>query len=508
MTDRDRDERPGRAERITPSSAYRPPGVPTPARGSARRRRGIGAGVVLGGLVLLGLLVAVLFLRPPEYTPVPEDAPPPVAAPRQPAEEPPAAAPPDADALLAARQHAEELAAAAAGRRETLEGAAVGRWAQAAFAEAATTFEAGRSALQAREFDIAAARFEAAIEGFDALLSEADEVLAGAIAEGWDALATGEPDHALGAFDLALAIDPESAEAARGRARAEVMDEVRGLLARAREQEQAGELEAAHETLRKARELDAEDAAAREALNNIERALAARAFQRQMSAGLAALERGAYAEAERAFQAAGRIRPGAPEVADARARVRAGQRAQAIAAHRERAMALEAEERWSDAVTEYEAALSLDESLDFAYDGVQRARQRAEYDAQLTYHLDNAHRLQSAEVREQVRKLLEAARAVNPSGPRLHSQIAQLNTQLIIAGTPVTVRFESDARTQVLLHHVGDLGRFERHELELTPGEYTVVGRCRGYRDVRREFSVRPGQSPPPVIAVQCEEPV
>jgi hypothetical protein len=58
-----------------------------------------------------------------------------------------------------------------------------------------------------------------------------------------------------------------------------------------------------------------------------------------------------------------------------------------------------------------------------------------------------------------------------------------------------------------VIYHVGRLGRFQSRRLELRPGNYTAVGSRPGYRDVRRVFSVRPGEPPPPV-QLRCEEPV
>jgi hypothetical protein len=54
---------------------------------------------------------------------------------------------------------------------------------------------------------------------------------------------------------------------------------------------------------------------------------------------------------------------------------------------------------------------------------------------------------------------------------------------------------------------VGRLGAFDRKELELLPGRYTVVGVRAGYRDVRRELTLLPGREPP-TVDVRCEEPI
>ena len=69
------------------------------------------------------------------------------------------------------------------------------------------------------------------------------------------------------------------------------------------------------------------------------------------------------------------------------------------------------------------------------------------------------------------------------------------------------VVLESDEKTEVTVFQVAVLGKFERVELALRPGTYTVVGTRRGYRDVRRTLVVRPGQEPAPLL-VLCEEKV
>ena len=64
---------------------------------------------------------------------------------------------------------------------------------------------------------------------------------------------------------------------------------------------------------------------------------------------------------------------------------------------------------------------------------------------------------------------------------------------------------ESDGLTELSLSRVGPLGTLTRRSLELVPGTYTVTGSRRGYRDVRRQFSVAPG-GPGPVVSLRCEE--
>ena len=57
----------------------------------------------------------------------------------------------------------------------------------------------------------------------------------------------------------------------------------------------------------------------------------------------------------------------------------------------------------------------------------------------------------------------------------------------------------------MVIYRVARLGKFDNHQLELRPGDYTVVGSRPGYRDVREVIRVRPGTSIPP-LSVRCEE--
>ena len=72
---------------------------------------------------------------------------------------------------------------------------------------------------------------------------------------------------------------------------------------------------------------------------------------------------------------------------------------------------------------------------------------------------------------------------------------------------PLRVALASDNVTDVTIHRVGRLGSFERKDVELLPGRYTVVGVRAGFRDVRREITLVPGREAPAVV-IRCEEPI
>ena len=79
-----------------------------------------------------------------------------------------------------------------------------------------------------------------------------------------------------------------------------------------------------------------------------------------MSDGLAALNDRRWQDALAAFDRAARMRPDAPEVADGRARAKAGQRQEALGDGLRRARDFEQREAWRDAERAYSAVLAMD----------------------------------------------------------------------------------------------------------------------------------------------------
>ncbi len=223
--------------------------------------------------------------------------------------------------------------------------------------------------------------------------------------------------------------------------------------------------------------------------------------------GLLALERGGFEAARAAFARAEAARPGTVAVADGLARAEAGSRTQALAEHRQRAEAAEAQERWRAAVGEYDMALRLEPQAAFALEGRAQVARRAELDERLEGYLAHPERLSTEAVASEADMALARAAEVRPRGPQIARQIAALQQALVGARTPVAVRLVSDGRTEVSVLRFGRLGSFKEKALDLRPGSYVVVGTRHGYRDSRSTLIVPPGRSPEPLV-VRCEEPL
>ena len=145
--------------------------------------------------------------------------------------------------------------------------------------------------------------------------------------------------------------------------------------------------------------------------------------------------------------------------------------------------------------------------IGFAQNGLQRAEERAGFDAKLVNLIETPTLLLGDSVLVDARRLLELVTALPDKGQRLEQQIADLNRLVAAASQPITVRLQSDQLTDVTLYRVGGLGVFTSKVVELRPGTYTAIGSRDGYRDVRKTFTVLPGRDLPPVSVV-CVDPI
>ena len=165
----------------------------------------------------------------------------------------------------------------------------------------------------------------------------------------------------------------------------------------------------------------------------------------------------------------------------------------------------EASEMWADAVTAYDGVLAIDPNLTFALEGRVNANQRANLDAFLVNAITNPERFGEDDVFEETRGYYFVARDLPDPGPRLESQLDELEQLLIDSQIPIEVSLTSDNLTDVTLLRIGNIGPFEQHTLSLKPGRYVAVGKRAGFRDVREEFVVGFGQTPDAVV-VRCTE--
>jgi len=230
-------------------------------------------------------------------------------------------------------------------------------------------------------------------------------------------------------------------------------------------------------------------------------------FHRHLSGGLTAYHEKNYALARSELTKARELKPNAPEVLEALAQVEAAVRLQSMGDFQARAAEAEALEDWAKASDLYAAALALDGTLQFAVQGRERSLQRMEMDKRLQFYLQKPEALWSDESLARAAEVLNRAEGIEPKGPRLNHQLEAFRRLVKEAQIQIRVTLVSDNLTEVSVYRVGRLGRFTAQELLLRPGRYTVVGTREGYKDVRQEVLVKPGEAPLQVT-ITCREKV
>ena len=508
------------ASPIAPSDAAwqpRPPAEALPVRPQWRRttgdapsakslrsegfRRGLLVGAMGLALAAAGFTFFVLPGLVGSQTPAPKPQATPVAA-------APAAKPSvDFERLAELKRQAEERRGPLPARLQRLEQRDVVTWGGASYAQVRNDLAAGDAALTGREFASALAHFDSMARGLDLLEKRLPEVVGARLADANAAFELGRAADAEEKYAAVLKVAPDEAAARSGLARSRVLDAVLRETAAGFRAEQAGDASGAMAAYRRALQLDPATTAAREGIARLGARETNDAYATAMAQAMAALARRDYAVAQAAFEKAGRIRPGTPEVADGLQQIRRATETKSLTSIVERAAAAERAEQWSAALALYGEALKTEPALRPAQEGVERAEPRAQIDAELQSFIDKPERLYSPAGRDIARNVLERAARVPAPGPRLQAQQARLAEQLRQAETPVKVALASDNATDVQIYRIGKLGLFEHRDLELMPGRYTVVGTRQGYRDVRKELNLLPGAQPPTLV-VRCEEPI
>jgi hypothetical protein len=95
------------------------------------------------------------------------------------------------------------------------------------------------------------------------------------------------------------------------------------------------------------------------------------------------------------------------------------------------------------------------------------------------------------------------AMANKPAEIAVSSEVAQLKAILLAQSKSVEVTFVSDGKTFVAVSGVRLLATFATMTFPLLPGDYDVIGRRKGYQDVRLHLRIRNGE-PTPVQRVVC----
>jgi tetratricopeptide (TPR) repeat protein len=407
------------------------------------------------------------------------------------------------------RREAQDVLASLLRRQAELDEASVTLWSPEAYNTALAAARRGDELYRTGEFGQATAAYQESDLALAALQTELPALFARLLREGEEALQSADSERAIASFELALQIDPPSADAYEGLQRAQALDEVESLLREGDRLQAQGDLRGAGELFRQAVALDSDHLrAASRVADNRQRVIDAD-FTSIMSEGFVLLQRGDAQGAISAFERALRVKPGNQQANEAIVQTREQITLEAIAGHRRIAEGHEEREQWELAVASYDQALALDPNVIFAVEGRDYSARRLQLDNLLQLNIQQPERLSDQAAFEEALEVLRIGRDLDRdlggAGPRLTAQLSSLEALLEEMQIPLEVTILSDNATNVTIFQVGQLGTFAETSVLLRPGRYVAVGTRPGYRDVREEFVVGFGRELN-TLTIRCNE--
>jgi len=378
-------------------------------------------------------------------------------------------------------------------------------WALDPFNDAQQLANDGDALFTKQQFDDAMVSYQKGIAALEALRAQGDARFNDGLRSAAQAIDKRDGAAAKAALDSAAVVYPTDPRIAELRGRTQLLPQIVELFDDADRAVERNDWRTALTKYRAIQQVDPKTAGLQDALRDAESRVANLDYQGTLSAGYAALEAGDYGAAKRAFDAALRQRPNDGAAKDGMSQVEQRATLTDIERYRLSAQRAESEERWTDAVSDYDKVLVADSAIQFAMDGRARANGRALLDQKLDAALGDPGALSSDKTFADTVALYKGATKIAHPGPKLTNQLDRLEKALAFAANPVAVTLMSDASTEVTISQLGALGKFNRKEVQLRPGRYVLKGSRDGRRDVRLEVDVSP-QMPP--VEISCRDPV
>ena len=404
----------------------------------------------------------------------------------------------------ALRREAQEILQALLSKQSALEALGAARWAETTYGDALEQAALGDTAYRERDFEQAIASYQAGVKQLEALEQGLPERIDALLATLTQAIEAGELLAAQARLSELAEMAPADSRLVDLSERVSALPQVIGSLEAAALAEAEGDYGTAVNDAKMATQADPLHLRAQRRLSELQRALTEQRFTAAMTAGYAALAEAEFERAKDQFEAAARLQPSAPEPSAALAELDQARTQARLLSIREQAERAERGERWQDAIALFNEALTIDALILYANEGMARARPRADLDERLEAIVTEKNRLIDRRVLRLAQETLDEAQGVPSPGTRLQRQIMAATATIDYATTPVSIEMNSDGLTDITVLRVQRLGLIQQQILTLRPGTYTAVGMRNGFRDVRIQFEVQPGQLN--VVDVRCVE--
>ncbi|MCZ6502266.1 MAG: protein kinase [Gammaproteobacteria bacterium] len=488
----------------------------SPVHQLPRERHQISSTVVLVGFAVLLVLAGFVFFILPNTQSIPDitrekinpsKTPAPVAAAREESPEPQQEilAPLEIAQLECLKSEGKRIASELLRAQVELEDLGVLLWGGEPYYEISQLADSGDSFYREEKFREAMKTYEAALNRLGELKKSIPFVLEENLATGEAALNAGEVESAIIAWSIAHAIERDNKDIEAQLHRAENLDEVLSYVKTGDFHERELSLSEALKSYREATKLDPKWQPASEGVARVRLKIAKVKFTDAMSVGFSKLAAKQYDQSRQAFARAQEIFPKSQEPIDGLLQIDLAERMDAIDRYKTAAAEYVQQEDWSGAITEYESVLKLDQTLVFAANGLLEANERLELDATLNRFLAKPTVMRDDDEFTTAKTALVSASKFREPGAHLKQQLATLSRLITVARIPITVELTSDNKTEVTIYKVGNFGKISSREVQLYPGDYTIVGKRRGYRDVRRQLTLLAGELVDPIY-ISCIE--
>lgn len=361
----------------------------------------------------------------------------------------------------------------------------------------------GDSLFVERRFDEANSEYELALQEIKTLLDDMYAQFDHWVEQGTNALQDRDYENSLNAWTLAQAIKPLDQNVQANLDRVQLLPKVNELI---RESDRARIKEnwtQALEHLNEVTKLDPLTLGIEDRRAEILERITSQDLNDALTAGHEQLAGNNFDSAEQIFE---EILVDYPDNTAAQTGMQQVSRARLsakIEALKVEGLARENELDMRGALKVYDEALALDNSLQFANEGRERVFEIISVVNDMKDTLQDPHALSADEEYDEAKETLATAQSHSGHSDEYDKLLQSFADLVSYAGKLLPVVLISDEMTEVTLTTRHQIGSFQRHELTLRPGRYTVHGSRDGWVDIRKTFIVQQDMEP---VSIVCEE--
>ena len=354
-----------------------------------------------------------------------------------------------------------------------------------------------------RRFDEAGSEYEQALQDIKQLLDDMNTEFDHWVEQGTEALQARDFDTSLDAWSRAQAIKPLNQDVQNKLARVQLLPEINELIRESDRAKRREDWVQALEHLNEVTLLDPLTPGIADRREELLERITSQDLNDALTAGYEQLAGNDFGSAEQIFEEILGDYPDNTAAQTGLQQVRRARLAQKIETLRIEGLEKENLLDMRGALKVYDEALALDDSLQFATEGRERVFEIISVVNDMNNILQDPHSLSDDEAFDEAKETLKTAQSHRGHGEEFDKLLDGFGDLVSYAGTQLTVVLISDEQTEVTLTTSHRIGSFQRHELTLRPGRYTLHGSRDGWVDIRKEFIVQTEMDP---VSIICEE--